>query len=677
MAITSKWNYIKKSLLDIDFIGPQYYFECNNSSRFKSIQGSCFSFLTILTCFIIGLIVGEEIVQKSHPIVSISQEFVSFSDVVIKEFPIMFHLMTKEGVSLKLDNVSSYLETLIYIVSMDINGKVINHEKNYKLEDCNPSHYSKYSKYSNLVEKKISQRPNINYLCIIHDDEVLFSNSYFAVNSTNLNFLLKKCDNKANVCAEDLEDIVEGMTITLSYVNSFVNFYDYEKPVVTYLDELTTQISLFLSRRSYMRFVYNAFETDIGLLIDEKVRQNFIYLDSIVPDDLNLIEKGPEKNVLFWLALESPKLRNLISRSYMKIPDLLAKIGGLCNTIIILSKLVSLHYLRFLYLFSLKECAIDAVYQNSLEQSVFQNIASSKDFNKVINNNKTEGDFYTNKYKKPEFSDNSNLQNLKPKVLKDTTTEEPDDPSNNTKECKEDRSKIPQNMRLDKSYTSTNQFTNSINQFSPNKKFKIDFINKTRNDTNKNNCSISYNHSSNPDNSSYYNDESIKQMNINNHENNMHYKSININHTKHSNKNKFSLVKTNNFILSSPTKSNNARDTDNNKDINKKSNDESKTNTQELNINIDRNQILHLKHINMKNYFFTPSVVSKIVSNKINPSFCEYLISIIFCREKIKQKYIIQMKAVRKILSIQTYSKIVIAQYNHNNPCDDKEKIIY
>lgn len=380
MAVSvKKLTYLKNIFLKADFIGPQFSLEHNDTTRFQSWQGFSLSTIVITVCTTLAFMFGQEIYRRKTPIVSISQEFVQYSDVWMKEFPLMFSFILINGTSLTFNNFEQYIEPSIYMASMDEKGLVHEPDKFFKFQNCNPN---RYIKYSDIVKEKITLQPDRTFLCMDHDDLSNFSNTYFAANSTNLNFVLKNCNasRSGKLCADEDEiaKTVENMLVTITYVTSFVDFYNFTNPVFTYMDEMTTQASNFLTRRSYLRFVYNAFESDNGILLEDKTRTEFIYLNSIVPDDLNKVDKGPNKDVLFWLSLESPKLRNLTARNYMKVQDLLAKIGGIANAIIILVRLLSYHYLRYLYLFNIKEVAIDAVIQNELEQSVLNNLYDSK-----------------------------------------------------------------------------------------------------------------------------------------------------------------------------------------------------------------------------------------------------------------------------------------------------------
>lgn len=706
--MASRWQRIKKYLLKFDLVGPEYILENNDSSRFQSSQGLVWTIIAFMICLGVSYMFGKEIYLRKSPNVSISKEFISYSDIWVKEFPIMFSFISTNGTSLTAENFHSYFVPYIYFISMNNNGRVQNKDKYFDFESCNPDHYTKYS---DLVREKMNNKPNINYLCMKHDDYSMFSNSYFAVNSTNLNFKIKKCiDSKNPICTRDENDLkntVEDILITITYVNSFVDFYNFHNPVKTYLDELTTQVSLYLTRRTYFRVVYNAFESDNGILLEEKIRREFIYLDSIVPDDLLLKYQGDNSDVLFWLALESPKLRNLTTREYMKIQDLIAKLGGLSNAIIVICRILTYHYLRYLYLFSLSDCAEESIYHNKLEQKILSslkyraqsfNYKDTKNFNLLrplslchsnpeIRSKVAKNQILTEDIKNEERY-NENKSNINDKK------------ENANKDCVNSRNSCNNENKL-------NNNSKGIN-FSVNDCLKNNFINFNRN--NKiSNYSISDNIINK--NTDDIEDDSLKNMNS---ENNTlqqsrlkSFKLLEAKNIKENNSNlcnpeliKIKKIKQiQNIIKNKEDLHKNKLNTSQNKEeINIKDNSNQCKDNYNFNIINSNNrkpkEIINistyyngnnsnndhlasyipekvkevLKSYNDRKYFFNPSTIKNlIVNNKSGLSYYEYCKASICCNQALKSKYSIYMKAIRRVISIHTYSKLVISQYNTKN----------
>lgn len=782
-SITTKWEEIKSTALKMDFIGPQFTLENNDASRFQSWQGLIWSIIAVATCATIGFMFGQEIYQRNNPMVSISQEFISYSDVWVKEFPLMFSFISTNGTSLNEDNLDNYFDTMIYMASMDNEGRFKDYEEVYKFEKCDSS---KYTKYRKDVEEMINNKPKVNFLCMKHDEKSYFSNSYFAVNSTNLNYIVKACSkfsnsNKKKKCAEreDLVNTVENMLITITYVTSFVDFYNFTDPVRTYMDEMTTQASLYLTRRSYVRFVYNAFQSDDGILLEKKYRKDFIYMDSVVPDDLNVANSGPNKDVLFWLACESPKLRNLIARNYMKAQDLLAKVGGLVNAIIIITRIITYHYLRYLYLFHLKECAINAIFQNDLEQTVLKTAfgnnkirASNIQFQdnldeveyfkgsiscrnsikkssnvgfpfKKISENRTNGQNNINYHpgnsiNTVEISNRNNLNKSKKDSIEEVDSKRNFNDSSRplreekTKEKVKDRSKTTKKKdlidgpRKSPNYIDVNIRNNSNNKIKINQKTEspkyshivINNFNKNNKDSNINdNSEVSSNGSSH----NQLKHNSLYQTVISNFNNqyNNNLKYFNNNNSKNQDKNNKNVINKNQInnknlnkkdliiddcakivnvykkkkvqsqikshikniyqdssysikdMLSISAKSSYIHRRSSYSYRKRSSEEKSEQDINEQYRRPEEPEVIPVKRaetlfdINKRRSFFTPNVINKILHDDDKGySYPQYLKSLLCCIHDLHNKYHLKMKAVKKVLSIHTYCKLVVSQYN-------------
>lgn len=52
---------------------------------------------------------------------------------------------------------------------------------------------------------------------------------------------------------------------------------------------------------------------------------------------------------MYWITFESPNIREIEKRSYMKVQDLFAKVGGIINAIFIIINILFYDYLRFIF----------------------------------------------------------------------------------------------------------------------------------------------------------------------------------------------------------------------------------------------------------------------------------------------------------------------------------------
>jgi hypothetical protein len=73
----------------IDIVSPEFKFERNGSSRFKTLQGSFFSLLIIVSAIILAFQFGQDIYQRKLPSISTSKEFINNSEIYLQDFPLI------------------------------------------------------------------------------------------------------------------------------------------------------------------------------------------------------------------------------------------------------------------------------------------------------------------------------------------------------------------------------------------------------------------------------------------------------------------------------------------------------------------------------------------------------------------------------------------------------------
>ncbi len=139
------------------------------------------------------------------------------------------------------------------------------------------------------------------------------------------------------------------------------------------------------------------------------------------------------------VLVDSPNIVDNISRSYMKLQDLLAKIGGMINALFIVTKILSFHYLRFLYI--LKLISI-----------------SKEEDNKHFNSNKAQESIEKIIYNTQTAKLNNYIPNIAKKKVEKQELKE-----NKTKICIEERKngsdfsfddKLPRKQNIDINYST-------------------------------------------------------------------------------------------------------------------------------------------------------------------------------------------------------------------------------
>lgn len=347
IRLKSKVFSIQSYFLHMDFIGPQFTFEHNESNRYKTLEGSIISALTIVTLSVVAFLFGKEIYERKYPIVNVSFDNTSYSLIYFNKFPLMFYFSDYEGNV--ISDFSSIYTPVIRSISMNNAGTVTVKNSTMNIVDCKSKQYD--ASVKSLVDLELSNRNSTLY-CLNWNNDSFFSNSYFSNNSTsfNLGFRLNcRVETEANCLISNNSRI-----LTILYLNTFIDFHNVSNPVSNYIDQINISLMNTVYRRYYFRFRNDIFIYDNGWILEDKVTKQFIKLESTVPDDLKVAWEGEDSYMTFMLSLESPNVNQYTYRNYLKIQDLLAKIGGFANTAIIIMRIITYSYLRFNYVYFIR-----------------------------------------------------------------------------------------------------------------------------------------------------------------------------------------------------------------------------------------------------------------------------------------------------------------------------------
>eukprot|EP00340_Litonotus_pictus_P003377 CAMPEP_0170526336 /NCGR_PEP_ID=MMETSP0209-20121228/11783_1 /TAXON_ID=665100 ORGANISM="Litonotus pictus, Strain P1" /NCGR_SAMPLE_ID=MMETSP0209 /ASSEMBLY_ACC=CAM_ASM_000301 /LENGTH=434 /DNA_ID=CAMNT_0010816113 /DNA_START=528 /DNA_END=1832 /DNA_ORIENTATION=- len=141
---------------------------------------------------------------------------------------------------------------------------------------------------------------------------------------------------------KELDEISSLVHTTISYPNSFINPKDYDNPVVNY--DVHLAITLENSSASRYRFELENTQvsTDVGWVLEEISNKQTLTIQKPVRELFipSLMEK-------LIVEFESPQKRTKVTRNYLKLQELFAKIGGFFNAINIICNILLYDYIMF------------------------------------------------------------------------------------------------------------------------------------------------------------------------------------------------------------------------------------------------------------------------------------------------------------------------------------------
>lgn len=357
----------------IDFIGPEFNFEINNSIRYRTIYGAVFSLITFIAALVIAIMFGQEVYQRKHPNVSSSREFMDYSKIYLKDFPLMFSF--HYGNTTEIKQVERYLDFKVELFSLDLNSKV-SYLFNYSLVPCTQQ-VEEFTKYKSYVQNILTTNP-FKYYCINFDDSMSFQNEMATPNSTYIRILFGLCNTKRKGCEFNQDFYTFTPVIVTTFMDHYVASANYSNPVVPFVYRHAQTLTPYFNKIMYLHFTNNRFVSDDGWLLEDLREINYYKYDSFKLD-INPTADTALK-LIHSVVLESPRLRVKDSRVYLKVQELFARVGGIANAFLILITVLSYDFLRFKYLVFIRENTFKI-----MDKSISKEVAKRKSVD-LINN---------------------------------------------------------------------------------------------------------------------------------------------------------------------------------------------------------------------------------------------------------------------------------------------------
>ena len=247
----------------------------------------------------------------------------------------------------------------------------------------------------------------IKCLCLNPKDNLFLKNKIANSNSQSLYISFFPCNPEKRHCDPNSDLFLKSFNFNLAVQNSYVDTNNYEEPIRYHIDNSMYQSSNDYNKIISFSLTNNTFISDNGWLLEDKISYSYVQI-SEKKSEIAGYYAGITPIVT--VSLDSLNIVDTISRSYMKVQDLLAKIGGIINALIIITKILTFHYLRFLYIIKLASLSKE-------EQMV--KIDSSKEHDSIDQNSQQVrlNNYIPNKI--PKFSKISKITNEPNKINDD------------------------------------------------------------------------------------------------------------------------------------------------------------------------------------------------------------------------------------------------------------------
>jgi hypothetical protein len=309
-----------------DINGETIQLNIKGKARSTTAIGGILTILTTVMILVATWLIGDDIIYKTKPMTDLEDQLYKerpFIHLDKNTFPISFCI---QDMNQKLINSPRYMKFEI------INTKIYNFNAtletfNYEFENCT------YDHFPGLSKEDVNTAGILNYQCLKKQNITIggfYDNSLiqFAV------FRLRICNNNTDggICApiEEIHEFINSQVVSWNvyFQNTIINPKDYNKPSTTYVvnQYKIVKLSAFKNFNIFIRT--QEIETDKGIIFED-LSSEFSYaydgtdLDESDALDFSMID------INLIVANHGP----IYHRRYLKVPTVIANIGGLTNTL--------------------------------------------------------------------------------------------------------------------------------------------------------------------------------------------------------------------------------------------------------------------------------------------------------------------------------------------------------
>jgi len=232
------------------------------------------------------------------------------------------------------------------------------------IKNCNKNYGEKWPDWADKI------KANKTFSCIDPDDPLIAGKTIYNNYGDSLNgfslisIYLNKCVNitqinKTNCHPQSkIDDALSEMFITYGAVDYLIDNYNSTTAAIPYFKAIVMPVSGTIFKRFYLRFRNVEYTTDVGYVFESLVTEKFNKYETFTESaDNRKVSVFPGNFAMF--SLTTSDILQTHGRSYLKLQNLLANIGGVAKGVTFLATLFANYFSDVLFM---KQLANDFVH---------------------------------------------------------------------------------------------------------------------------------------------------------------------------------------------------------------------------------------------------------------------------------------------------------------------------
>jgi hypothetical protein len=328
-------------ILSMDLIGREPKLNIMGQQRYQTYTGAIFSLLLYVTSTVLGIYFLFKLFERSSfSIVSIPS-ISSYPIVNMTNIPFAIGLVDSGEVSIPkkgLWNVYAVYFNTTPVNDSNGNIKYINIKNQIIMEPCDiNNHFGEFSDlFKNIGNIK-------DYFCMPRNLSLLLNGEDGSTtkSKTKFNIFINQCMNttEINYCLpqEQIDSKLLNVYVRLNMIDFYLDHYNYTNPVQPYIYGIRTQISSTVYTKNFVKKLAASYYSDNGIILEQFYKKDFTQTD-----EYNLVALGSifgkttssnSTNIAQFVVTASQNTYDC-RRSYVKLQNILANIGGIYNSLL-------------------------------------------------------------------------------------------------------------------------------------------------------------------------------------------------------------------------------------------------------------------------------------------------------------------------------------------------------
>jgi hypothetical protein len=331
----------KNLFLSLDLVGAKIELQHKKSTTVKTYFGSTASVGIIVFVIYSIFYFGLDIIKKEEPISRFSKAFVEQSRIYVKDYPIKIVFSNETGGS--ISDIDKYMSLQGINLKIGIDGLNVISFDTVIIERCRDDFFNKeVREFFHLGGDYYFQ----NSFCVnpykyiagngtLVEQDVYFQNLFTANNSATLVVGLYPCFNSTannNSCypTEVQNTIVSGLNINIATLDSYVNLNNHTQPSHYFTSTVYSKLTHTIKKIQMLTVKETHITTDDGIIM-QNLKPSLAYqVDSFKTDVSDGI-------FYYQFYLSGSNLTDNYFRSYVKVQNIIANIGGLFQFLLIVA----------------------------------------------------------------------------------------------------------------------------------------------------------------------------------------------------------------------------------------------------------------------------------------------------------------------------------------------------